>query len=134
MANTPPLVPGQDEWAQTRAQDIYLLLKSEGYDVYFPGQKVGACTSNYVVVKQSDTSRKGQLSTTQTYYDILCYVPRDYPAEVQSFLEEVKNSMRKLWPMIVPTYSETAPFFDNEVGGYMASAMYRNYRYIEGGR
>lgn len=134
MFNTPPLIPGESDWSQSRVQDIYLLLKSEGYEVYFPGQKVGACTSNYVVVKQSNTSQVNNLSTTITYYDILCYVPRDYPALLQPFMDRVKSSMRKLWPMICPTYSETGPIFDNEVEGYMSSVMYRNYKYIEGGR
>jgi len=132
--NIPPLPPGYTAWAQSRAQDIYLRLKAEGFEVYFPGQKVGTCTTKYVVVKQSTTNQVYGLSSTVTYYDILCYVPRGYPAEIQPFVDSVKTAMKKLWPMIVPTYEETAPFFDNEVGGYMTSVIYRNYKYIEGGR
>lgn len=131
---TPSLPAGDWSWAQSRAQDIYLRLVEDGFETYFPGQHVGACTSNYVVVRQSTTAKKAQLSTTVTYYDILCYVPRDYPANLQPFMDRVKASMKKLWPMICPTYEETAPFFDNEVGGYMSSVIYRNYKYIEGGR
>lgn len=131
---TPPLPDGDWSWAQSRAQDIYLRLKEEKFEVYFPGQHVGTCTSPYVVVKQDATGRVGTLSSTVTYYDILCYVPREYPAKLQPFMDKVKIAMKKLWPMIAPTYEETAPFFDNEVGGYMSSIIYRNYKYIEGGR
>lgn len=122
------------EYQDTRAKDIYLLLQSEGFEVYFPGQHVGSCTSEYLVVKQSNTTQKNGLSTSVTYYDILCYEPRKYPAELEVLVGRVKESMRKLWPMICPTYNETAPYFDNEVGGYMTSITYRNYRYLEGGR
>lgn len=129
MNMPPPPVSGE-----SRSQDIFLHLKSCGLEVYFPGQHVGHCLSEYVVVRESNTSRIGTLSSTRTYYDILCYIPQQFPARVETFKAKVKESMRGLWPMITPAYSETAQIFDNEVKAHMVSVMYQNYKYIEGGR
>ena len=43
--------------AASRIQDIYLHLKEQGFEVYFPAQKVGECLSPYVVVKDATTSK-----------------------------------------------------------------------------
>ncbi len=116
--------------AASRIQDIYLHLKEKGFEVYFPAQKVGECLSRYVVVKDSTTSQYLQYSSTVTYYDIMCYIPKDHFSDLEPFVEEVKLAMKDLVPMIKPTYSQTQSFYDDSVKGHMISIQYKNYRKI----
>lgn len=112
----------------TRWQDIYLHLKKAGFDVYSPGQHVGDCLSPYVVVKSAGLSQIRQFSSTQTLYDLLCYVPKDHYSTLEPFVEGVKQSMKELQPMIMPTHFETESYLDPNVNGHMISVQYRNSR------
>lgn len=116
--------------AASRIQDIYLHLKEKGFEVYFPAQKVGECLSSYVVVKDATTSQYLQYSSTVTYYDIMCYIPKDHFSDLEPFVEEVKLAMKDLIPMIKPTHSQTQSFYDDSVKGHMISIQYKNYRKI----
>lgn len=116
--------------AEGWAQRIFLHLTEEGFEVYFPAQKVGECLSPYVVVKEVTTSQYLDYSSTITYYDLMCYVPKDNYSQVEPFMERVKKSMKKLMPMMKPTYSETQSFYDDTVKGHMKSVQYKNFRQI----
>lgn len=117
---------------ESRLQDIYLSLKEQGIEVYFPAQKQGECTSPYVVVKDMATTQFHDFSSTVTYYDVLCYIPYDRFSTLEPFVERVKHCMRRLYPMITPTYEQTASYFDEAVKAYMVSMRYKNYRQIGG--
>ncbi len=117
---------------RSRLRDIYLSLKEQGVAVYFPAQKQGECTSPYVVVKDMLTTQFHEFSTTVTYYDVLCYVPHDRFSTLELFVERVKDCMRRLYPMLTPTYEQTASYFDEAVKAYMVSIRYKNYRQIGG--
>ena len=122
---------GWDSMAEnTRIQDIYVFLKDKGFEVYFPAQKVGECTSPYVVVRDATTTKVAGFSSTVTYYDIMCYVPKDHFSTLEPFVEQVKISMRGLVPMIKPTYTQTQSFYDESVKAHMISIQYLNYRKI----
>lgn len=114
--------------ADTRWQDIYLKLKEKGIDVYAPSQKIGECQKKYVVVSDAGTSQYQQYSSTQTLYDIMCYVPRNERSTLENFVEEVKNAMKELHPMIRDNHFETAEFYDDTVKAHMISRQYVNYR------
>lgn len=114
----------------SRIQDIYLRLKDKGFDVYFPAQKLGECTSPYVVVRDATTSQVSGISSTVTYYDILCYVPGHQFSILETFVDSVKDAMRTLSPMIKPTYSQTQSFYDEKINAHMISVQYKNYRKI----
>lgn len=116
--------------AASRIQDIYLHLKEQGFEVYFPAQKVGECLSPYVVVKDATTSKYLEYSSTVTYYDILCYSPKDHFSELEPFVESVKVAMKGLVPLIKPTYSQTQSYYDDSVKAHMISVQYKNYRKI----
>lgn len=116
--------------AESRIQDIYLHLKKKGFEVYFPTQKIGECLSPYVVIKDATTSQYLNYSSTVTYYDIMCYVPKDRFSTLEPFVESVKEAMKELNPMIRPTYSQTQSYYDDSVKGYMISIQYKNYRKI----
>ena len=116
--------------AASRIQDIYLHLKEQGFEVYFPAQKVGECLSPYVVVKDATTSKYLEYSSTVTYYDIMCYTPKDHFSELEPFVESVKVAMKGLVPLIKPTYSQTQSYYDDSVKAHMISVQYKNYRKI----
>lgn len=114
----------------SRAQDIFSFLETKGYEVYFPNQKSGECTSPYVVVRTETTSQFMEYSSTQTFYGILCYIPKDHYSEVEPFVDGVAEALKELRPMIKPTNNQTTPFYDETVKGWMASIGYVNYRKI----
>lgn len=117
-------------YAASRMQDIYLHLKKKGFDVYFPAQKLGECTKPYVVVRDATTSKVAGISSTVTYYDVMCYVPSDQFSTLDPFVESVDGAMAELRPMIQPTYTRTQSFYDQAIGAHMISVQYKNHRKI----
>lgn len=114
----------------SRLNDIYNHLKSKGYDVYFPAQHSGECINLYVVIKLSTPSKLANVSSVQDYYDIMLYVPRNEYSKIEKYIFELKENMKELYPMIMPTYTQTATYYDDTVKGHMVSVMYRNNKKI----
>ena len=114
---------GNNRWG-----DIYLHLKSKGFDVYAPAQHTGECLSRYVVVKITESTQIGSFSSLSQYYDILLYIPKDEYSEFEDFVLSVENAMKELKPMIMPLNSRTPSFYDDAVKGHMISIQYRNSR------
>lgn len=104
---------------------VYNHLKSKGIDVYSPGQHQGECITPYTVVKDGGSSQLLSYSSTQPLYDILCYVPKDNYSQLEPYLHKVREAMKELYPMVVPTYFETPSFLDDSVKGHMVSMEYR---------
>ena len=112
--------------------DIYEYLSDNGIDVYSPEQKLGECTSPYVVVKNAGTSRYGQYSSTRTLYYVMCYVPGDQYTKLEQYIEKVKEVLKGLYPMLRPTFSETPSYYDDSVKAHMVSIEYVVYRKLIG--
>lgn len=117
-----------DEYQNTRQLDIVAHLKRQGFDAYLPGKHRGECAAEYVVVKSSITTQHETFSSTVTYYEVMCYVPQVTPSRLDSFVDEVRTSMKGLYPMIRPTHEITEAYLDEDVKGYMKSITYINYR------
>lgn len=115
---------------KTRFMDIYTHLSRNGIEVYSPAQKQGECVSPYVVIKDAGTTKYTGISSTQTLYDVMCYVPKQSFTELEQFVGRVRSIMKGLQPMIMPTYFETASFYDDSVKAHMISIQYRNYKKI----
>lgn len=115
--------------AETRLKDMYDCLKKAGFSVYFPTQKVGECSSPYVVIRDAGTVQYQDFSTILTTYELLCYVPKNRYSQLEVFSRQVKRAMKSLWPMIVPTRYQTPPFFDDTVNAHMTAIQYRNAKY-----
>lgn len=115
--------------AETRLKDMYDCLKKAGFSVYFPTQKVGECSSPYVVIRDAGTVQYQDFSTVFTTYELLCYVPKNRYSQLEVFSRQVKRAMKSLWPMIVPTRYQTPPFFDDTVNAHMTAIQYRNAKY-----
>lgn len=116
------------EYKESRWQDIFSHLKNQGYDVYSPGVKVGECTSEYLVVKNDGSSRHSSFSTDIDLYAVLCYVPKDRYSSLEVLVQNVKNSMKGLEPMILPYGSQTPSYYDDSLKAHMVSIEYKNYK------
>lgn len=118
------------EYKESRWQDIFSHLKNQGYDVYSPGVKVGECTSEYLVVKNDGSSKHISFSTNVDLYAVLCYVPKDRYSSLEVLVQNVKNSMKELEPMILPYGSQTPSYYDDSLKAHMVSIEYKNYKKI----
>ena len=113
---------------ENRLQDIFVHLKNEGFDVRTPGTSVGECKSKYIVIKFNGEAQHGRFSTNDTFYGLLCYVPVTQYSKIDSFVREVQKSMKKIEPMIMPTYEVSSSFYDENVKAYYVSIGYKNYK------
>lgn len=116
------------EYNESRWQDIFLHLQSEGFDVYSPGMKTGECTSPYLVVKNDGSSKHIAFSTDVDLYAVLCYVPKEKYSSLEPLVQRVKESMRWLEPMIKPYGSQTPSYYDDSLKAHMISIEYKNYK------
>lgn len=103
-------------------------LSINGFNVYAPAQKNGEATDSYIVVKNAGLLGHPTYSANQVYYDILCYIPYNQYPEVERYIDSVKKSLDKIYPLIRPINFETEPFYDDTVKAYMVSIRYVNYR------
>jgi beta-galactosidase GanA len=113
---------------ENRWQDLYKHLQSKGYDVYSPFQKEGDCITPYIVVKNSGSSQHRSFSTDVDLYTIMCYVPRDEYSKLETFVVNVKKAMKDIYPLFIPTGSQTPSFYDDTYKAHMISIDYKNYK------
>lgn len=114
----------------SRWADIFRVLKSNGISVFSPGIKTGECTEKYVVVKDDGAARHSSFSTNIAYYSVLVYVPRDSFSLLSPYVDGIKEMMKTLYPMIIPTGEETPSFYDDSTKSHMISIMYKNYKKV----
>ena len=119
------------EITDQRYKDILISLSNAGFDVYTPGMHNGECKKPYIVVLNAGTDEIYGISSTQTIYEILLYVPVKNRTDLDEFADNVKKVMRRdLWPMILPVNSELADYVDDEKKAHMRVLQYKNYRQI----
>lgn len=114
----------------SRWQDIYHHLKSKGYDVYSPAQKVGDCTKPYIVVKNDGSYDHVNFSTNRDMYAIQCYVPLLEYSKLEVIVQSVKKDMKELYPMIQPYGQEMPSFYDDNVKAHYVTIEYENYKKV----
>ena len=122
------MIDANFEYANSRWQDIFLHLKKAGFEVYSPGQKVGECLFEYIVVKNNGSSKHTSFSTDVDLYSVMCYVPKEKYSELEPFVVKVKESMKGLKPMIIPQGNQTPSYYDDSVKAHMISISYKNYK------
>lgn len=111
----------------SRLKDIYDFLKEKGFDVYFPEQKTGECTSSYVVVANAGLTGLTEISSSQVLYDVMCYVPEKKYSTLEPFVNDVERTLDGLFPMIRPVHFRTSAYYDEQVKAHMISTQYFNY-------
>lgn len=101
-------------------------LDSKGFKIYSPAVKTGDCTSPYIVIKYNGGSST-QFSTKVVYYDVMIYVPRDSYSTLGTLIEQVREAMKELYPLVKPSGTETPSYYDDEFKAHMYSIQYQNY-------
>lgn len=105
---------------------IFVFLKENNFNVFAPNTHKGECVEDYLVLKETNTSKFVNYTTQIVLYDILCYA-KNY-TDCLKLKEKVRQAMLKASQIVKPTGNETEAFFDENVKGYMASIEYYNYR------
>lgn len=113
-------------------KNIIDVLVSNGFKAYMPGYHVGECTEPYTVVKKEGLSPvMSDISSERPIYTIMCYVPEREYSYLEQMIYEVKQYMKKLYPMLMYGGNETPSFYDEDVKGHMISIQYLGCRRIE---
>lgn len=112
----------------TRIEDIYNHLKRNNIEVYFPEQHIGEVKSKYVVVRQQGENQFENYSSTVSTVDLYLYVPRNDYSQVQRFIDEVKEVMKGMRPMIKSTYYVSPTYYDDLIKGHTITMTYEYYR------
>lgn len=123
--------PYNFDYQESRWQDLYLHLKNKGYDVYEPEQKVGECTSQYLVVKNDGSYRHANFSSDRDMYAIYCYVPRLRYSELETLVQSIKMDMKELYPMFQLYGQQLASAYDDTAKAHYVVIEYENYKKVE---
>lgn len=116
--------------AQTRWQDIFNFLKSKGFNIFSPAMKTGECTEKYLVLQYGGGEKYTTFSSTKDTYTIMCFVPKNNYSELEVYKNKVMEAMKGMFPMIVPTYSVSTPYYDDTIKAHMLTIDYTNNKKI----
>lgn len=116
---------------QSVIKQIYDCLKDNGFDVYFPGQYKGECLNPYVVVKQSGSIDTITVSSERPMYDLMVYAPENNYSMLEQIVYDMKQCLKKLYPMITYSGNETSAYYDDEKKAHMISVQYYGIRKVE---
>lgn len=112
----------------TRVEDIFNHLKNDNIEVYFPEQHIGEVKSKYVVVRQQGENQFNDYSSIVASIDLYLYVPRNNYSELQDFIDKIKESMKKMKPMIKFTDYVSPSYYDDQIKGHTVTMTYEYYR------
>lgn len=114
---------GKSQW-----QQLYDFLESKKFNVYSPSQPIGECKEKYIAIKYSGSTRHVYCSTDVDIYTIFCYVPKNKYSEIEGYVQEVKKTMKEIYPHFIPTGQQTPSFYDKDIKAHMVSLDYKNYK------
>lgn len=105
-------------------------LRKNGFEAYYPTQHEGECLTEYVVIMFSGTVELEGTSSVADTYQVLCYVPKNKYSRLMDFANEVRTTMRNIFPIVRESGNQTTTFYDENIKGHMISIEYMNYRKI----
>ena len=109
---------------------IYDTLKKDGIKVYMPGTHKGECLEPYAVVKLDGATPDLIVSSERPVYTILLYVPINQYTKLEDFEIEVKNSMKKVFPLVMYVGNETPSYYEEDKKAHMVSFQYLGCRKV----
>lgn len=118
------------QYKESRWADLYVHLKSKGFDVYSPGIKAGECTAPYIVIALDGSTKLSSVSTDEDRYSVMCYVPKKEYSKLEPMVQKVKQAMKEIEPIFMPYGEQTSSFYDDSVKSHMVSITYRNNKKI----
>ncbi|PRR84744.1 hypothetical protein [Clostridium luticellarii] len=106
-------------------QKLFDYLADLGYEVYFPNQKTGECTSFYIVLKeQLTTSSIYSFKLGHTNIDVILYAPRTQTLALLDKKKEIKEHLKSYEGLFYGGY-ESPTIEDDSVKGITCSVTYR---------
>lgn len=108
--------------------DIFNHLKEECFDVYPPATKKGECKKPYIVVKHGGLFDTNEVSSVYEVYNLYLYIPVGHYSTLHDYKENVKQSMKKMFPKVRSMHDELEPYYDEDIKAYMLQMKYLNYR------
>ena len=105
-------------------------LRDKGFDTFYPSQHKGECLKPYVVIKYDGASQVAGISSDQAIYTLMCYVPSEQYSMLMTYVEQVKEAMKELFPLVRPNGNETSSIYEDDNKSHMVSVQYTNYRKI----
>lgn len=121
--------PTKFKYNDSRWQDLYKFLESKGYEVYAPGEHLGDCLSEYIVLKYAGATQLPNVSSRQDLYDIMLYVPRARYSKLEVFVQQVIADMKEIKPLFMPyDMQQDQSVFDAANNGHYVILTYCNYK------
>lgn len=120
--------PTEFQYKESRWQDLYTHLKDSGFEVYAPEQKVGECTSPYLVIRYDSSFGHEYYSSNIDTYSIECYVPRNEYSKLEVLVMSVKKAMKEIYPLFQDYRQQMFAFYDNTVKAHYVTLTYSNYK------
>ena len=111
-------------------KQVKKVLKDAGFDVYYPGQHKGECKSPYIVVKADGSVQSIAVSSERPIYTIMCYVPNLMYTELEDMGNKARETLRKVFPLVMYVGNETPSVYDETVKAHMVSFQYQGCRKI----
>lgn len=107
------------------------ILRDGGFDAVYPSVKQGECREPYIVVKESGAVKAMNVSSERPIYTLMYYVPSERYAELEGMGNSIRETMKKVHPLVMYLGNETESFYDDTVKAHMKSVQYQGCRKIE---
>ena len=109
--------------------ELFEFLKSSGFETYFIGQKKGACTRKYIVIRDAGTIPIYSNKAGTQIIDIIGYVPESKYIEIEEFKENIKETMKEYAARITGEESPVIP--EDDFKAYSFSITYQIQKLIQ---
>lgn len=102
-------------------KNIYIHLKSKGFNVYSPSQHNGVCKEPFIVLRIAGETNKDSHSTG--IYDILVYYPKGKYSKIEDFRQDLIKAMSEL-DYLKKTGLETPVIYEDDIQAHSFSIEY----------
>ena len=116
----------------SRWQDIVACLKEHGIEVRSPGVEIGDVTKKFVIVTYYGASSYLTYSSEKAVYDVTVYIPRANYSELEPYIQQVKDAMEDLRPMLKLNGYESPSFYDDTIKAHVVDIEYSAFRTFNG--
>jgi len=103
-------------------------LQGNKYTVYTPTQAIGVVKDPYIVVTHIGSARHASFSTIIERYSVVLFLPHRLYSELQTHIQAIENTMRKLHPQVIYDDFGGSPIYDDAMKCYQIATDYKTYK------
>jgi hypothetical protein len=115
---------------KTHYQKIYMCLKDAGFKVFAPMQNRDKCKESYIVIKENGQFATDSNINGYSLVQIFCYFPKDQYSQLEFFINNVKETLKKL-DFLRATGNKSPILFFDEVQAYGQSIEYQIFHKLK---